>query len=1053
MQADTGEEFSQRLDKAAEKYEQAIRLYDEFGQSTSQARALRCRAMAAHIRTWRVPDAQGKRSTAEDSWNLTREALKLFMTNGDLVEYVRTYNHLFQNLLFQFDLSWERESRENILKEGAELGERAIEVQAKTQPKNLDPDDLAGCYIRTADCIGAFAGNFLDLKEREKQVQKAHRYWLRANELSEKRATLESNPFYRGGYFVYLDTNEFLAFCQRELECATETKDKFLVGWALDWLEDWSFRKALGKEHPAERASLLDQSLHYAEEAKRQYSSILFTSPKAGPLWAEAPYGAYYRQLALFEGTADKKRVLFKKALESSREGMERAKQSGYPGVIRAAHNSLSKIMADLSKLEEAQEDRKILLDKALEHRTESNRITDQLEPLFYWDRGSGLIYLADIKADLATLSEDPEAKKTSLLEAVSHMESGLNLCAKQIQFWERTVPVTENIALVSKWRYEFGGSLENLHSLTLDPKHLTKAISECMVAAESFSNLGFASRSAECYWRAALAYDALGDHLNAARNFSDASLAYKKASETIPQLKKLYSDLTQYMQAWNEIEQARNHHAQQEYGLAEEEYTKAADRLKSTEHWSNIEVTYSAWAQLERAEKLSRAEETQAAIVGFQKAAGLFQETKKSFQRHLARVDDPEEQQMMSNLMQEANPRRDYCMGRVSIEEAKLLDRGGDHRLSSEKYGEAIELLQNATHGLVMNQDRQEIQPIVMLSRAWQTLTRAEAEGSPRLFLEASDLFDQAKQSSSNERSRALAAGHSQFCKALECEAAFAEHRDLAMHEAAVHHIEEASRHYIRAELGAASDYANATKLLFEAYHYMDKAAIEQDQEKEARLYSLAEKVLQESETAFTKAHHPEKSKHVEKLLEKVREERKLALSLKEVFQARSVMSSTNSFSSPSPSSEIAVGLERFEGANVNLDLKIRETDHRVNENLEIALDFANAGNGNAQLVMVEKLIPEEFEAKEIPENCTVESGNLNLRGRSLGPLKTETVRVILRPMGKGRFMLKPRVVYLDEHGRNKSTELEAIPVIVREMGISGWLRGPPRKRPRGTS
>ncbi len=38
---------------------------------------------------------------------------------------------------------------------------------------------------------------------------------------------------------------------------------------------------------------------------------------------------------------------------------------------------------------------------------------------------------------------------------------------------------------------------------------------------------------------------------------------------------------------------------------------------------------------------------------------------------------------------------------------------------------------------------------------------------------------------------------------------------------------------------------------------------------------------------------------------------------------------------------------------------------------------------------------------------------------------------------------MLKPRILYLDEGGRYKSHEPEPIAITVKELGISGWIRG----------
>jgi hypothetical protein len=44
---------------------------------------------------------------------------------------------------------------------------------------------------------------------------------------------------------------------------------------------------------------------------------------------------------------------------------------------------------------------------------------------------------------------------------------------------------------------------------------------------------------------------------------------------------------------------------------------------------------------------------------------------------------------------------------------------------------------------------------------------------------------------------------------------------------------------------------------------------------------------------------------------------------------------------------------------------------------------------------------------------------------------------------MSKGMFVMKPRILYLDETGKYRSHEPEPITITVKELGISGWLKG----------
>jgi hypothetical protein len=105
--------------------------------------------------------------------------------------------------------------------------------------------------------------------------------------------------------------------------------------------------------------------------------------------------------------------------------------------------------------------------------------------------------------------------------------------------------------------------------------------------------------------------------------------------------------------------------------------------------------------------------------------------------------------------------------------------------------------------------------------------------------------------------------------------------------------------------------------------------------------------------------------------------------------------------------------------------------------------LELVNAGKGSALLTKVTEIIPKGFEVTEKPETYRVEDSYINLKGKRLDPLKTEEVKLVLKPTLQGAFSLKPTVLYLDENGKYKSHEPEPVTITVRELGIKGWLKG----------
>jgi hypothetical protein len=87
--------------------------------------------------------------------------------------------------------------------------------------------------------------------------------------------------------------------------------------------------------------------------------------------------------------------------------------------------------------------------------------------------------------------------------------------------------------------------------------------------------------------------------------------------------------------------------------------------------------------------------------------------------------------------------------------------------------------------------------------------------------------------------------------------------------------------------------------------------------------------------------------------------------------------------------------------------------------------------------------MIPEGFEIREIPDTYTVQDHNLDLKGKRLNPLKTEDVKIVVKPQSKGIRVIQPRILYIDETGKYKSHEPEPVTITVKELGISGWIKG----------
>jgi len=1032
MQAESREEFKERMQRAIEAYEVAGRTFEKMTDEQKAAWMFRCEAVAKYLGYWVTSDPSEKRKLLDECLELEEKALTAFWKLGNMLEYGRTYNELSLVFFFRGFLEWDMQNLKRLVERGLEWGEKAVAALSKLG----DLYEMARAYFTFATCL-TFIGSgdplgvfIVELEEMEKNRLKAVKYLSKAVGLSEK----VGDAFLSGLSHLWLGSNigeeERIKHHEKALECGRRTRDNFLMGAGLDSLAYETYWKSWETEDPDQRRKLVEDAMEFYDKAHHHNLITSFQSPRGGIIAPPGGYAEHYYNLAEAETDPQKRLEFLEKAEKAGMEAFEIAEDSDIPRVVAYVFHVLSKILEERARMDPDPAEKRSLLEKALEYREKSIKISGQLEPFNYSDHGVDWSYLAGIKAELADIEPDLDSKKRLLEEAVFSKEKCLKLFNKMMPYHERMENIKAFVAL-QYFQDACATLLMRVYDSTNKPEHLRKAIEISQKAIESARKLDMISLIAESYWKIAKSHDILREHLEAAENFEHASESYMKAAEKIPQLKDFYQDHASYMEAWNEIEKARHYHARQEYGQAKKHYEKAANLHKASKPWKYLTANYLAWAQLEHSEDLSRHEQSQEAIQAFRKAAELFREAKKTLQVESDKIKSADEKDLAKRLIKASDIREEYCLGRITIEEAKILDRQGDHAASSRKYGSATEKFQKATDAIEREADRLEFRPILCLCQAWQMMTRAEAEASSDLYLEASQLFEEAKEQSFNEQAKVLALGHSCFCKALEAGTRFEAIRDKTLHLAATQHLASAANYYVRAGFTTASEYAKATQRLFDAYVYMDNAKKETDPEKKARYCMTAEKVLQTSADSYMKAKHPEKSEEVQRLLESVKEERELAMSLTELLHAPTIASSTISFSTPTPTQEKAVGLERFEHANIQAHLTTSE-EATVGEEMGVRLDLVNVAKDFGLLVRADDLIPPGFKVITLPSQYSIENGSIDMKGKRLEPLKVESIKLNLQATEAGVTELNPKVVYVDEAGKFETCRPEPVNITV---------------------
>jgi KaiC/GvpD/RAD55 family RecA-like ATPase len=1028
------EEFRKLRQLAVEAYKNAAGLFEE-GSLGNKGKSARCNAIAGYLCSWLASDPSEKKKMLDECCKFGKEALEVQKNAEDNVGFRNTCISLLSCLFERLYIVSDAGEQRIIAREGIDCGNKAISVLSKVE-------DKAGLLLAYSivSLQNWYASNISEDEKEGKELAS------RSLSYSEKALTLSKEvdgPYYKAMslWAAAFSTLFFTGKIETSLEYAKQmlqqgilVRDNYIKGIAcyiLAQITDWMIPR---EADPDKKKGRCAEIIEYTEKAINylQLVSQDFFMAETYSLSAEG----HSLLAGNIEVQVEEKRTLLKKAAEIGRKGVEHAFRSGSPDAIGSTLHALSKSLHFYSSLETEKDEKTKLLEEALGHRREYVKLVEKTFPSNDWILGVGSYYAGLIEAELAKL-ETGENKKTTLLRnAVSDMEKGVSHCKK----WTSSRPTPSLLAMVAGFEDTFGGGLNELYLLTKEEEALTNAIDVHRDAAEKFKEVGLPSRAAESYWKIGKNHDLLGEHQKAAKDFENAFAEYKAAAQRFSQFLDFYLDYALYTKAWSEIETAKSAHKNQEYDVATEHYEKAANLLKQSKLWSYLSSNFHAWSLLEQAEDLSRKESSLKSAEIFRKAAELFAEAQGTIRVELSRIEKADERDLAKRLIEASDRRRKYSIGRIAVEEARILDRQGDHDASSRKYRSAAETFQEIVE-TESEQTRKELKPLVFLCQAWQKMMMAEAKASPVMYEEAAELFKQAGEHAPTQSTSLLALAHSSFCRALEAATEFEITRDVIMCSTARRQMEAAANYYLKAGFETASEYAKGMQRLFDAYIFMDDGKNETDPEEEAKYYTMAEKVLQISAESFAKAQHTEKTEQVQRLLEKVKQERELAVSLSEVLHAPTTTSSTASFATPTPSEETAVGLERFEHADIQAKLIQIEKEIKIGEDFKLEMQIVNVGKEAVLLDRIEEILPDGFELIAKPDYSHFEDSYLDMKGKRLDPLETEDIRLVLRPLRKGTLEIRPRVACFDETGHQLLRGLEPVTTTVLEAVLPGRI------------
>jgi len=1039
FQSESLQDFRTGIHKASEDYQNAVDSYRESREPKASSCVARCQAMIEFIRFWTSEKGSDKKRAVLEAWTLAKESIAGFESQSEYLESILTLNSLWTTAVFSTMFADDSDGLSRPYLEVVDIGERVLQ----RLPESGNEVHLAAAHtivgILQETLIVVY---FTFINQKQDSRQKASHHWQRAIELSRERSTIELVNLCHGdaqGLPFGLSRDELLAIIENALRMLRPTRDRLKTGSALLCLAYQNEWLVLTIEDSDQLRSHADKVIRYSREANENFAVVSPLSPILSS-WYVDPDEDLNADMAYQEADLAKKREYAEKSFGYSTY-VKTSEELGLPMETSVAKWFRAMALTELAKTETMPEVRRRVLEEAVRLGRESDVMVERLLPFPGFRSGWTLDIIGESECELASLVDDPSQRLTIFSQGVLDKRNSVMLIKKGIE----SSPSSDQgyMSLLGKTQHGLGVRLTTLFELSGDAKNIREASNILQESAQSYEKAGMPSRAAESNWMAAQTYELLEDYAKASEMFVLASENYKNAIDKMPRLKDFYEDHSRYMQAWGQVEKARFFHSRQDSASSKECWSKAAGLHESTQRWRYLSSNYSAWSELEYAEELSRKDRNEEAAVHFSSAAELFRKASVSIEAQIDQIEGSSEKRVAEELVDGSRLRQEYCQARTELEQAKVLDRRGDESAASERFGRAAETLLRIADATNIDKEKAEFRLVAVMSKAYQSLSRASAEASPELYAEASQHFEQAKDLASGEKLRLIMMGHARFCKALEAGTRFTDSGEAALHTVASQNLNSAANYYMKAGIETSSEYAKASKLLFDAYECMARADKEEDQVRKSKLYAMTERILQTSASCYEKANQPGKRAEVEKLMAKVREETELAVSLTEILQAPNNMAMIGALPSVAFTLEKATGLSRFEHADVQATLIVRPKELHAGQELSLEIELVNVGSGPAQLTMVEEVVPKGFVVIQEPEKYRMEDSLINLRGRRLDALKTEDLRLVLKPTAKGNFELKPRIMYLDETGTNRSYEPNPIEIIVKEMGISGWIRG----------
>jgi len=953
---ETAEEYLKQIKCAIKAYKDANKLFKRLGNKSVE---LECEGEISYFSgLLATSDTEGKKAYYQ-AIKVFSESSDIYSKEGDKESFARLKYRIASVSYLLMSYNMNQEEYKRLVLQGIESAEKAWEISKETGNLQILSESFNMAFL--VSFSGISVGNF---KKNENVREDTKEFLSRGNESIDIIENL-NDPYTLS--LVYAATGT--CYCTFGYQFVEDEREQ--------------------EEYLDKGIELLEHALNFARKTKINYNILtcmffidyfaLFSGRinyiqkrilndvkdclELGKIYANS-YSIYRSMANVIPAlyyTNSSQRSFFTTAQRKiyAEKGIQHVKESmsgpNFPTIMAWLYQGLILAYSQLTILAESKIKQGEYAQIMLQQAKQAEKFGLKYEGGFPQAGGYTSLYKAyKTLADIAKNKED----------RITHLKKAIKAQKKSIYYeiLSRSGGITEKMRL--------GLLYEELGIITGETTILNQAREIFLHTIKDSVDRRYFSYEAASYQYIARIEDRLGNYLLSAENYKNAQEAYNKSLEMVKYklLKNRINQKINYIKAWNFIEKAKSFHIREDHIQAKDYYKKAHEILTDLPSYRYEASYYSGWISLEESEQLSKQEMHEEAIESFKNTGKIFEKAigalKKSFERSREKLD----KERINKFEKIAQVRVNHCIARINLEEGRILGKRGEHIAAAEKFALASSQFRDICILFKIKREREELEAVYYLCRAWENMELAEKYEDPYRFSEAAILFKKASDLYNDTKLKLLTSGNSAFCQALEYGCKFDESIEMQiktdLYPKVKLMLSKAATSYEKGGFENGADWAQATSIYFDAAWNLIRADEESDLQEKGKLLGIGARYLKSAVELFSNAGYNDKEKEVQDRLSRVEKEESILFSALNTIQEPSISHSTMGIVAPSCPLESSQSPRLSEARQLSVKESMKA---KTPENIKLFISYATGDSDYFQVPKIATLLEENPEIEKV--------------------------------------------------------------------------------------